>query len=345
MSTDAATLLAVPFRAFLLACQKLGVDEQQICDAAGVSRTQLEDPNARVTLHQGMTIWASAYQASQDPLLGLHAAQALPPGAYRVFDHLVANSPTVGEAYERIARYARLLDSSSRLEIEQQGAEVVLRMRHASFGGGLPRPYVEYTFATVALRAPILWGFAMEIIRVECCFDAPPDHEIEALQAVFQCPIVFGATQDALVVSRTFYERETRAAEPALFEALVTHAEKLTEAVPQGDALLERTQAAVHSALAGGDPSLQAISRTLGVGARTLQRKLGAQGIKFAELVDEQRKARALEYLRARVSFSEISHLLGYSQDTAFFRAFKRWTGMTPSEFWARPDGPPHKDL
>jgi len=160
-----ATVLAAPLKALLAACEKMGIEASTLFEAASVSASALDDPSARLSLEEAARMWAVALQLTEEPLIGLQAAQALPPGAYRVLDYLVANSPTVRAAYHRVSDYSRIIDSACSIEISEGPDEVVCAMRHALFPAGLPRPYVECNFAVVALRSNVLWGFGFEALR------------------------------------------------------------------------------------------------------------------------------------------------------------------------------------
>jgi len=89
--------------------------------------------------------------------------------------------------------------------------------------------------------------------------------------------------------------------------------------------------------LNGGDASLVALAARIGMSERTLQRKLSGQGTSHQKLLDEMRRELALRYLRdPNIAICEAAYLLGFSESSAFHRAFKRWTGATPSEFRSR---------
>jgi AraC-like DNA-binding protein len=106
---------------------------------------------------------------------------------------------------------------------------------------------------------------------------------------------------------------------------------------PQEDTLIERLRTIIKEELNGGDASLERIAHQLGMSGRTLQRKLRDHRTSHQELLDEMRKDLAMRYLREpEMAICEVAYLLGFSESSALHRAFKRWTGMTPSEFRRR---------
>jgi AraC-like DNA-binding protein len=121
-------------------------------------------------------------------------------------------------------------------------------------------------------------------------------------------------------------------ADPNLLAILVPAAETLAGTATPDALLSDQVRRAIKKALRQEDTDIEAIARTLGMTARTLQRRLKDEGASFQALRDETRRAQAEAYLRQGMSFAEISFLLGFSEPSVFFRAFKRWTGTTPLE-------------
>jgi AraC-like DNA-binding protein len=126
-------------------------------------------------------------------------------------------------------------------------------------------------------------------------------------------------------------------ADPSLCALLDRHARELLARYPREDSLVERIRTLMKGELNGGDASLEVVAERLGMSARTLQRKLQASGTSHQELLDEMRRDLAVRYLREPgMAVCEVAYLLGFSESSAFHRAFKRWTGTTPSEFRRR---------
>ncbi len=144
MWTRAGTVLSVSSRAMITACERLGVDTDALLRAAGVSRTTLDDPDARLDARQVSTLWTKAYELTGDPVLSLHAAEACPIGAYKVIDYMGANAATVGEAFLYPSRYFKLINTAIRLPIDESGDPVTFDVVDES--GGAP----ESTFRSGA---------------------------------------------------------------------------------------------------------------------------------------------------------------------------------------------------
>jgi AraC-like DNA-binding protein len=322
------TILTVSSRALLAACERLGIDTDRLLDAAGVTRAVIDDPDARIAVTQARSLWAAAYAASGDPDLSLHAAEALPFGAYKVVDYLSAAAPTIGDALGKIARYFPLVNTAVELRIEAQGLEVV----SVSEAAPLTRPYVEYTLAAVYLRtrATTAAGYALD--RVELAFAAPPSHAEH--ERIFGCPVRFGAAHNRMTLAAGAWTTPMVRADLSLFQLLDEHAALLLQRLPAGSDLPRDVCAAISAELRGGDPSLEHVATKLAMSPRTLQRRLQDLGASYSDLLDDMRRSASTAYLEDRdLSLGEVAYLLGFAEQSSFTRAFRRWTGQTPTEY------------
>ena len=145
----------------------------------------------------------------------------------------------------------------------------------------------------------------------------------------------FARPAPRLLVLREHWDRPVHGADPALFSVLEDHAERLLAELPAPEPpLVSRLRAVLREELRGGDVGVEHVARRLALGARTLQRRLEDEGVRFAEVLAELRTELARDYLREPgLSIAEIAWLLGFSEQSAFTRAFKRWVGTTPATY------------
>jgi AraC-like DNA-binding protein len=133
-------------------------------------------------------------------------------------------------------------------------------------------------------------------------------------------------------------ERPNPTADPALSRTILRHAEALLAALPEPTATYaERVRRGLAEILGEGEVSLRQVARGLKMSERSLQRRLAAEGVTFDGLLDDVRHHLALRYLAdPSIAVSEVAYLLGYSEPSPFHRAFRRWTGATPSDMRRR---------
>jgi AraC-like DNA-binding protein len=323
--------------------------------AAGVVRAELErrtgfasswaaDPDARITLEMETALWEEAARATRDGAFGLHAAERLRPGVFDVLDYVVRAAPTVRASWERLVRYNRLVHDDAVFTIrERPGGAVRIEHTLARPGAVQSRHAAEFTLASLVVVGSQMSGAPIAPTAVELRH-APPDAATRAEHLrLFGVTPWYGTAVNALELPGDVAARPVPTADPLLSRIVVRHAEALLAERP---AAVETAAAKVRRILTGllGDDgagaSLAVVSARLHTSERSLQRRLADEGVTFDALLDELRRELALRYLAdPKVAIAEIAYLLGYSEPSAFHRAFKRWTGKTPAE--ARQRRPP----
>jgi AraC-like DNA-binding protein len=138
-------------------------------------------------------------------------------------------------------------------------------------------------------------------------------------------------------VGRDLIDRAVPAADPQLYQIMKQYLDQILSAMPREDGLLGSIRKAIAESMCDGDPTLVRVAKKMATGPRTLQRRLKDYGSDFKKLVEDTRRRLSLTYLRDHNnSLTEVAFLLGYSELSAFNRAFKRWTGSTPLDYRRR---------
>ena len=314
------------------ACARLGLDTAQILQAARLDLATVQDPDARIPIEQADVIWQKAYQVSKDPDLALHAVEVLPVGVYRVIDFLGASAPTIGAAVSKISDYFPLIHPVIRLPYAVRDRDVTFAVEAPARPSTLTRPVAEYTLAAVLVRLRKATNEPFPLTRVD--FSHPRPADISEHERIFACPVVFDAEACQAVIAREVWDTPRTNSDAALFSVLDTHAKMLIERRPAVDDIVGRVRQAIEAELCGGDPKLESIARQLAMSPRTLQRRLRDQGVPFNDVLDGMRMRAAKSYLAQRdIAGSEVAYLLGFTEQSSFNRAFKRWSGQTPTEY------------
>jgi AraC-like DNA-binding protein len=309
------------------------MDTDALLAAAGLTRAEVTDPDGRIAVDAMQALWREAHARANDPDLALHAAQALPFGAYAVIDFMARTAGSIGTAFERISRYFPLINSVVELPIAVAADEVRIDMVDRRGPGKLPRAYAEYTLAAVVLRTRIAAGVEFPLVRIELAYDAPADTREHV--RIFGCPVAFAAARTGIVLARAVWDTRLERADSGLAAVLERHAQMLMAELPQVSPAIARVRTTIQDQLAGGDePNLDRVARVLATSRRSLQRQLAGESLTFAQVVDDVRSTLARAYLgRRELSIAEVAYLLAFSEQSSFTRAFRRWTGMTPVEF------------
>jgi AraC-like DNA-binding protein len=169
-------------------------------------------------------------------------------------------------------------------------------------------------------------------LQVSFRHEAPNDLQEHA--RFFGCEVTFGAPHDALTLSTATLDGTLSLADDALSKFLVGQLDALAKRHVSTEPLTDKVRSAISGMLVAGAPKLEAVAAKLAMSPRTLQRHLASVDTNFAQIVDATRHHLASELLRETDrSMAEIAFVLGFSEPSAFHRAFKRWEGTTPTKF------------
>lgn len=320
-------------RGFLEGMRALGLDVDELLTDSGIDRAMLADAEMRFAESQVFALWMNAEQRYAQPAFGFELATRIPFGKLELIDYLVAACPTLGAGMECFAHHARLCASGFTYRIERHthegepGRRIVAEHHYPV--ALLPHSVSEYTWTLFLTRFRHACGPALTpVLWLRAKPNVPAVRMMEQLGCVPEI-----ADEDALFVSEAQWKLENRYRDPMLQQLLVAHARDVHARLPEND-FLSTLQSALVSAMHNGDPSIRRVAMRLGLSTRTLQRRLELERLTFQHVLEKLRHRMAIDYLRTtQLSLNEISALLGYTDATAFGRAFRRWTGRSPAAF------------
>jgi AraC-like DNA-binding protein len=292
-----------------------------------VDRSVLDDPDARLPHPTVLRIWGELAALSGDRALQLRAPRLLPYGAYRVLDYLGVATPALGEWFALFARYFRIINNGVDLQVHWESGRPCLDMR--MLDGGPSEPvYVDYTFASFLERSRLRAypGWSPSLVE----FRHPVPEDPTPYEAVFNCPIVFDASGDRLWCAIEDWTARSAEADAPLGLLLEEHARLLSEAVPIHGGFVSAVRSVMAELLGDGAPSAL-VAKGLAMSVRSLQRRLSEERTTYTAVLDSLREELARRYLAdSDLAISEVAFLLGFSEQSSFHRAFKRWTGAAP---------------
>ena len=292
----------------------------------------VSDDDARISAAQFCVAWAEGMRLTNNRQLALAIARATPPGAFGIVEYVCRSAPTLGAALRQWVRYLNLLDDAVQVGLVTEGDRAYLRVVRESEA---PAPAShELCWALVARYARELSAVPFRLHAVELAHVAPGD--VAPYRAWFDAPVVFGADTTQLVMPATALDASLVSSDPALLAILSRAADELARKTPTDPLLTAQVKRVLHEALRSDDAHVDVVAKRLGVTARSLQRRLADEGTSFQAVREEVRRELARRYLTEGLPIADISFLLGFSEPSAFFRAFKRWTGETPLAHRAR---------
>lgn len=331
MTPHGPTVALTSTFAMVLAADAAGSDVDDLLAEVGIGRGDLVNPEMRLPLPKVLALWDQIRDRVGNPVLQLEAPSHLPLGAYKVIEYLLDASTTVGEAIGRFARFYGLIADDFRVSLEPGGGEQRMGFTMAD-GRPAAAIFVDYTFAAVTSRMRVRTRPDLEVNRVELRRPRPVDPS--PYESLFRAPVLFARSADLLCFSNEEWAAPTDRGDESLATLMEEHARILSERLsgtPKGMVADVRD---VILATLPENPGAEEVAQKLHVSTRTLQRKLAEFGASFSQVSDEVRSELAKDYLSDRaVRISEVAFLLGFSEQSSFNRAFRRWTGQTPGRW------------
>ena len=310
-------------RALLAAFARLGHDVPPLLQAAGVRANDLDDPDLRVPCEAVARLYAAAQQRRPIANLDLRLAIETPLGAYPVLDYLIVTSGSVAEGMRRFARHSALVGAPLEVELHEDASPIRVAIEGSPFGVFL---------AAFHLRREVAGTFRPEYVSLR---ERPDDPG--AVERELGCPLRSPAPWSGLALSREAWALPFKRRDPVLQEILERHASHLLEGLPRADDVVSELRRVLARRVAQGDSRLSAVARDLATSVRTLQRRLNAAGVSYQEVLEQTRcDAAECHLAEGSLSIAELSWLLGYSEPSAFHRAFKRWRGLSPRAYRER---------
>lgn len=313
---------------------RAGVDVTEIYRRLGVEPRRLMEPGVRHPHRYQAVFWSAVEAVSADPEIGLHLCPFLSPFAGEVLMHLFASSPTLGEGISRVLQHARLLSDhlSLRLQTGLDGPDVALV---SCLGDATTPRHSEITFfcgLLQSVRAGSGGLFSPSRIELRSAAIAA----VIEYERVFGCPVSFESAETRCWFPRAQLDLSLPHCDPEVALAHEMLVQRRIRRLLKRDRV-RRVRSVVVSRLEGGVCSLGDVAAELRVSPRQLRKDLLDAGTNFNEIVSDARRSLAKRLLlTGDESIARIAEILGFSERSAFFRAFKNWTGLTPGQFRRR---------
>ena len=276
--------------------------------------------------------WRAALRATgvalDDPAPGLNFAASVRLHQLGVLGYVASVAPTLADALRRLQSFERLVYQIDPMHIRLDG-DLALLEWHTKVAD--PGQLVDETAIATLVTCSRELSADSDMHPSWVSFVNPvPSHQ-QAYREFFQCDVSFDAPSTVVALPLARLSQTLPKPDPALLAILDQQAAMLLQQIPGEDVFETDLRRALTQAIAGAQPTLARLAQQLHCSPRTLQRRLDQRQLKFQTLLDDSRRQLAQQYLADRsMPMSEIALLLGYSEQSAFNRAFKRWTGHTP---------------
>jgi AraC-like DNA-binding protein len=319
------------FRPIVHGLTALGLDWRSLLESCGIEPDLLGDPEARIPAEVFEHFWRRSAEITGDPCFGLHVGERVRPLAVNIIGYLLMSSDSVRHGLERVARFQRLVFNAEWIALVDQGSSTLIRFRFQetdAFGIAVRTEYM----AALVLKF-LDWITAAHIRPGEVRFRHPPAGERSEYERILGCPVKFQHTDSELVMPQVSLDEPSVYGNPEIARLHEEHAERHLAAL-EDQSITRKVKTILLSHLDRGPCELRDAARSLHMSPRTLQRRLADEGATYNDTLDAVRRELCLHHLEStHAALAEIAYIAGFSGESAFSRAVRRWTGQTPREY------------
>jgi AraC-like DNA-binding protein len=314
-----------------------GIDPRSFMMQVGLDPDVFRDPKARLPVRLLDAAFLRAASLIPDPAFGLRTAECWHPSNLGPVGYAWLSSGSLRTALKRFDRYSRILGSqySDHCVEEADGLRYVFD--HGRGDAAIGPVIADFTLSMILSMCRMNYGAALHPASVKLRRPEPKDPS--PWTRFFGCEIAFSASEDSFLLDHRTAEMPLPSGNQELAATFDLILSEQLAALTRGD-LKSRCKFFLLQQLTSGEPSEEVLAGQVGMSGRSLQRKLAEAGLTYGQVLAETRYELARRYLDdPNRSVTEITFLLGFSEHSAFTRAFKRWSGMAPTAYRAQRAG------
>ncbi|MBX2804424.1 MAG: AraC family transcriptional regulator [Hyphomicrobiales bacterium] len=314
----------------MVAAAKAEVDERALLSSVGLDPDGPWDPKVMIDDAVYYDMLERMAEQTELTALPVRVGASMRCDEYGALGLAWKAAPTLMGSFARVERYARLWTSVVEYELRPTDRGTFFILHRSGVRRLGMRLSNEATLASAVSISREVCPVTFSPIEVH--LQHPPPKTLEYHEAYFGCPVIFNSDLDALLISAEALARPNKLGDEGITQFLLAHLEAELGEIVADDTLERRSKNAIARALSAGLPQMTEIARSLGMSARSYHRRLSEHGLSFRTLTETTRRELAEGLLRdERYSLAEVAFLTGFSEQSSFTRAFKRWAGRTPA--------------
>jgi len=313
-----------------------GVTEEQIFAVSNLKKSHLENPDDRISVEKYVKLGRMAPELTQLPEIGLILGQRAVFESIGIVFQLAINCKTVRESLLHVARYSNLGNEVFEAGFNEgnefaEWSEQCINSRYLCIS------LIEFENCQKLRICKAVLGEDFRPVQMKFQH-SPPDY-VDKYHRVFRVPLLFEQEKSAIVFRKEYLDMPNPNPQPYVKGLLGRHADTLQKEIEKTKLFQDKVRKIVLRRLESGSANLEVIAKELNVSSRSIYRKLRSENISYKDLLSEVRKQLAQDYLREKsFTINDISSRLGFSESSAFHRAFKRWFGTNPGQYHQQAD-------
>jgi len=310
--------------------ESYGIDPKPLLKNLDINADLILNANARFSYEQIDQLWFDAAEIAGDSNFGLRAAKFWHPSQLGALGYAWLASSSLHTALDRLARYMAILTEGAVLSIDEIETELSVHLQYKKISKQQPTRTDSF-MAVLLIMCRANYGEDFYPSSISLTHAEPED--LSEFNALFACPIYFNAPENRFNLSKEQADRQLISSNPRVAQ-LSDQVIIETLAKLEKNNIIEKVQAEILHQLPSANVTDSTIAKAMNLSSRSLQRKLQKEQTSFKVLLNELRAQLAEQYiLDSHFSLLDIAFMLGFNDYSSFSRAFKRWTGLSPSHF------------
>lgn len=337
-----ATVPAQSVRYLLNAVENQGCDITPLLNEVGLSRSEVEEAKGISVYRYGL-LYQRIMQMMNDESFGILSGGRMPKGSFRMMCLCILHSKNLGQALKRCSDFYEICRGPTIKPIVVKKGRFA-KVTFAPIGSleeganiSLDKAFdsPERVRTTLSMwHHFISWFIGRRLVLKAAYFTAARPDDVEYYQTLFQSDVKFSQHGNALVFPASYLDMPLVQNDDSLRSFLKTAPYQLLVMVDNDNSLKSRVISILGKDFSQEMLSAEEVASMLNMSVSTLRRRLTDEDTSFQQIKDECRKEAAITYINApQLSFNEIAALMGFEEPSAFYRSFKKWTGMTPGEY------------
>jgi len=312
------------------ALQANGYDAAGIFAAAGIAQTPSNDPLERLTTAQVAALFQECVKLTGNPAVGLTVARFMHPSTLHALGYSLLASSTLRDCCQRLVNYFRLASEQGEVRIIDEDNTFCITTRALTDGVAFETMDAWHAFLVRLFR--LLYNPDFAPVSVSLARPCPTGYEEQYLKS-FHAPVTFDAAYCEICLDPEAVDQPLMGGNREIAHQNDRIIEEYLAALDQAD-IVTRVKQIIIQTLSSGNCSKRRVAGEMAMSPSALQQKLAQLDSSFQDLLNQVRQSLALAYMeQARVSITEMSFLLGFSDTSSFTRAFRRWTGKSPRDY------------
>lgn len=312
--------------------EQTGIDRQELLRLASLTPANLADPDTRLPMSAALKLWRFILEREAGTAIGVRIGSTCGARSLGLVGYAMYYSHDLLEAFQRLSRYVRIISEAVQFDVAKDGEQTTMSFNAHPSLLALRHPVEAQITAVLTIGREITQSDLVPL-EIQLPFLCPGDSN--EYREMLRCPVHFSRPDAAMIFATSQMRLPIKGSDPTLSAYLEQLADSTLKSLgsPNED-FVDKVRRLLWSQLPGGRPDLWRTASKLGISARTLQRRLRENGTSYSALLEKLRRELAGHLLADRkLAVSEVAFLLGYSEPSAFQRAFRRWRSVSPRQF------------